>query len=99
MRFEFLMSMIFISSVLTNVTVEGIKALLNKKEKDYSASMLAVVVSIVITIGLSVAYIILNNIVVDARVIIEIIGLVYAAFLTATVGYDKVLQTVSKFKK
>ena len=94
-----LLSALAIISVLTTLTVEGIKKLLDEKGKTYSSNILAVTVSFVITLIGSILYIIHFAIPVTAQVIVVIICLVFLSFLTATIGYDKVKQLFEQLSK
>lgn len=92
----FLLSVLAGISALTTLTVEGIKKLLDEKGVIYSANVLAVIVSFVLTLVGSVLYIVYFNIAVTAQVIVLIICLVFLAFLIATVGYDKIKQLIEQ---
>lgn len=91
-------ALIFIS-ILTTLTVEGIKKLLNEKKKKYSANILAVIVSLLLTIICAILYIIYFSVPVTAQVIVTIICFVYLSFLVATVGYDKVKQVFEQISR
>lgn len=94
-----LLGALAIISALTTLTVEGIKKLLDEKGKTYSSNVLAVIVSLVITLIGSILYIIYFAIPVTAQVIVVIICLVFLSFLTATVGYDKIKQLFEQLSK
>lgn len=81
-------------SAFTTLTTEGIKKLLDESKKSYSPNVLAVVVSVILTVAASIAYIIMKDITVDAKVIVEIVAMVFLSFLCATVGFDKIKQTI-----
>lgn len=95
----FLMSALAIISALTTLTVEGIKKLLDEKQITYSSNILAVIVSLVLTVVSSILYIVYFNLAVTAQVIVVIICLVFLSFLVATVGYDKVKQLLEQLSK
>ena len=99
MSYEFLFTALFAVSVLTTLTVQGIKTLLNKEDKNYSSNVLAVIVSTVLSVAISVCYIVYTNVAVTAQVVIEIIVLVYLSFLVATNGYDKVVQAIDQIRR
>ena len=89
---EFILGALTVISILTSLTVEAIKKLLNEKQVEYSSNLLAVIVSVVLTIVVSVGYILYFAIPVTIQVIITVIALAFLSFLVATVGYDKVKQ-------
>lgn len=85
-------------SVLTTLTVEGIKKILNSKGIKYNADVLAAVTAVVLTIIVSVCYIIFKAIPVTPQVIISIVAMAFLSFLGATVGFDKVFEGILKKK-
>lgn len=98
MSLSFLTTALLGVSLLTNLTVEAIKTLLNKKDVEYSSNVLAVITSVMLACASSAIYLVLNNIAFTAEIAIEILILVYLSFLVSTVGYDKVIETISQFK-
>jgi len=83
-------------SILTSLTVEAIKKLLNEREVKYSSNLLAAIVSIVLTIAVSVCYIIYKDIVISPQVIVMIIAITFLSFLASTTGFDKVKQMIEQ---
>lgn len=92
----FLISALALISVLTSLTVEALKKLFNEKQIQYSSNLLAVVVSVVLTIAVSVGYILYFAIPVTIQVIITVIALAFLSFLGATVGFDKIKQMIEQ---
>ena len=92
----FLLTAVAIISVLTSLSVEGIKKILDERGKKYSSNILAVCVSFGITVIGSVLYIIYASISVTPQIIVVIIALIFLSFLVATVGYDKVIQMIKQ---
>ena len=92
----FLLSVLAIISILTSLTVEGIKAILEERKKKYSSNVLAVIISFAITLIGSILYIIYYSVPVTAQIIVIIICLVYLSFLAATTGFDKVKQMLKQ---
>ena len=86
-------------SVLTTLTVEGIKKILNSKEIKYNADVLAAVTAVVLTVIVSICYIIFNSIAVTPQVVITVIAMAFLSFLGATTGYDKLFNSILKIKK
>lgn len=98
MPISFMMSALLAVSLFTNLTVEGIKKLLNGTTVKYSSNILAAVVSALIAIAVSVVYMIMGDIVFTVKIGVEIVVLVYLSFLTSTVGYDKIVQAIKQIQ-
>lgn len=81
-----------IISAFTALTVEALKKILDEIGINYSSNLLAIVVSVVLTVALSACYMLYNSIAITTQNIITIIALVFLSFLSATCGYDKVIQ-------
>lgn len=96
MSITFLTTALLTVSLLTNLTVEAIKKLLDGANRQYSSNLLAAITSIVITIGVSAVYIIMNDIALSFKIGIEVVVIIYLSFLTSTVGYDKVIQMINQ---
>lgn len=99
MNNEFLLSALALIAALTSLTVEAFKKLLNEKEIKYSANLLAVIVSTVLTVAICVGYVLYFGIPLTIQIAIIIVALVYLSFLAATVGFDKVKQMFLQLKK
>jgi len=98
MPIYFLTTALLIVSVVTNLTVEGIKKLLDGTTVKYSSNVLAAVSSVIIACAVCVIYIIMNDVVFSSKVGVEIVILIYLGFLTSTVGYDKVGQMIKQIQ-
>lgn len=98
MNGEFLIKALFLISALTSLTVEAIKKLLNGKEIKYSSNLIAAIVAVVLTVAISIGYIIYESIAVTPQIVITIIALTYLSFLASTVGFDKVKQLINQLK-
>lgn len=90
---------LLIISILTALAVEGIKKILQEKNKSYSANILAVIVSSIITIVYCVSDAVLNDTVLDAKLVWYIIDMILLSSIIAMVGYDKFKQAISQLKK
>ena len=84
--------------MVTNATVEAIKKLLNKSDKNYSSNLLAAITSVFVALVVSGVYLILNDVAFTIKIGVEVVVLMYLSFLTATVGYDKVVQMIKQLK-
>lgn len=98
MTMEFLFIALLAVSILTNLTVEGLKKVMDKKTADYSANVLAAVTSVVLSVVLSAGYLIWTETAINARIAVELIALAYLSFLVSTNGYDKVIQAIKQIR-
>ena len=96
MNGEFLITALAVISVLTSLTVQALKKLLDEKGAKYSSNVLAVIVAVVLTVACAIGYIIYFDVAVNAQVIITIVALTFFSFLGSTVGYDKVIQLIKQ---
>lgn len=98
MPISFLTTALLIVSVITNMTVEGIKKLLDETTVKYSSNVLAAILSVLIACAVSVIYLIMTDTVFTMKIGVEIVVLMYLGFLVSTVGYDKVLQMLKQIQ-
>lgn len=98
MPISFLTTALLIVSVITNLTVEGIKKLLDVTKVKYSSNVLAAVLSVLIACAVSVIYLIMTDTVFTMKIGVEIVVLMYLGFLISTVGYDKVIQMLKQIQ-
>lgn len=98
MPISFLTTALLAVSLLTNLTVEGIKKLLEGTNMKYSSNVLAAVLSTIIAGAICVIYLIMCDIAFTAKIGVEIVVLMYLGFLVSTVGYDKVIQMITQIK-
>lgn len=98
MPISFMTSALLVVSLLTNLTVEGIKKLLEGSNKTYSSNVLAAVLSTVISGAVCVIYLIMNDVAFSLKIGVEVVILMYLGFLVSTVGYDKVIQTIKQIQ-
>ena len=99
MSLEFLFIALLAVSVLTNLTVEGIKKIADKKAAGYSANVLAACTSVVISVLMSVGYLIWTGTAFNEKIVVELVALMYLSFLAATNGYDKVIQAIKQIRE
>lgn len=98
MPVSFMMTALLAVSLLTNLTVEGIKKLMDESGKKYSSNVLAAIFSIVISAGVCIGYLIFNDVAFSAKLGVEVVVLMYLSFLVSTVGYDKVIQMIKQIQ-
>ncbi len=95
----FLLSALALISVLTSLTVEAIKKILNEKKVEYSSNLLAVIVSTILTVALCVGYTLYFGEPFTIQKVIIMIALTFLSFLSATVSFDKVKQALQQIGK
>lgn len=98
MGFDFMVTSLTIISLITNVTVEALKKILNESNVKYSSNILVVITSTVVSIIACIIYIVLNNIDFTSVVGIKCFILIYLSFVTSTIGYDKVIQMIQQIQ-
>lgn len=98
MSIEFLIFALLVVSILTNLTVQGIKNFMDKKSENYSANVMAAITSVILSVALTAGYLIWTETALNAKIAVELIALMYLSFLVATNGYDKVVQAIKQIK-
>ena len=98
MPISFMTSALLAVSLLTNLTVEGVKKLLDENKKSYSSNVLAAIFSTILSCGVCFVYLVMYDISFSMKIGIEIMVLMYLGFLVSTVGYDKVLQMLKQIQ-
>ena len=99
MDLSFLTTALIAVSLLTNLTVEGLKKLMDERGVTYSSNLLAAVTSVIIAAAIFGGYMIMNDITFTIKIAVQIVVLMYLAFLSSTVGYDKIIQTLKQIKE
>ena len=99
MDLSFLTTALIAVSLLTNLTVEGLKKLMDERGMTYSSNLLAAITSVVIAAAIFGGYMIMNDITFTIKIAVQIVVLMYLAFLSSTVGYDKIIQTLKQIKE
>ena len=98
MPISFITTALLAVSLLTNLTVEGIKKLLDGTNAKYSSNILAAILSTILSGAVCAIYLIMNDIGFSVKIGVEIVVLMYLGFLVSTVGYDKVMQTLKQLQ-
>lgn len=96
MPIGFLASALLAVVLATNLTVEAVKKLLVESHIKYSSNLLAAIIAMVISLGITVIYVITNDIPIDTKIVVQGLVLMYLGFLVSTVGYDKVKQMLGQ---
>ena len=82
---------LMIISTLTSLVTEAVKKVLTELNIKYHANTLAGIVAAVLSIAVSVGYVIITGGSFTPQIIVCIIGLTFMGWLCAMVGYDKVI--------
>lgn len=98
MTISFMTSALIAVSLLTNLTVEGIKKLLDESNVKYSSNVLAAIFSTILSGAVCAVYLIMNDVAFSVKIGVEIAVIMYLGFLISTVGYDKVVQMLKQLK-
>lgn len=98
MPISFMTTALLAVSLLTNLTVEGIKKLLDGTNAKYSSNILAAILSTILSGAVCAIYLIMNDIGFSVKIGVEIVVLMYLGFLVSTVGYDKVMQILKQLQ-
>nr|DAF69112.1 MAG TPA: hypothetical protein [Bacteriophage sp.] len=98
MKFEIFLMLVLIVSVLTSLCVEGIKKLLEERGKTYYSNTLAGITSVVLSVFVGLAYVILVQAALNIQMAVYLIALILLSWLCAMVGYDKVMQAISQIR-
>ena len=86
MYIDFLCFALLVVSILTTLTVQGIKNFMIQKGENYSANVIAAITSVVLSVALSAGYMIWTETALNAKIAVELIALMYLSFLVATNG-------------
>ena len=96
MNMEIFVEMLFGISLFTGLFTEAIKGMLDDSGISYSSNILAGIVAIVLSIFCIVAYVVVNKVVFGAEQIITSFALMALSWLSAMVGFDKIMQTIKQ---
>ena len=97
-NFEVFLIGLSVVSVLTGLTTEAVKRILAACKINYQANVLSGIVAAVLSAAIGVGYVILASVGFTPQIIVCIVALAFMSWLSAMVGYDKVIQVISQFK-
>lgn len=97
-NFEVFLMGLLATSVLTGLMTEAIKKVMDEHNKTYRANTLAGIVAVLLSVAVGVAYVVIADIGITSQIVVCIVALVFMSWLSAMVGYDKVIQAISQFK-
>ena len=87
---------LLVISILTSLSTEGIKNILDGKGKSYSSNIIAGTVAIILSAAYGAGYVIITGTAWNAALIVYLIALLFFSWLCAMVGYDKVKQAIEQ---
>ena len=90
---------LMIVSTLTALLTEAWKKIFQELGKTYYPNAVAGYSAVGLSIAVGVAYIVLTDSRLNAEMAVYLIALIFLSWLSAMVGYDKVVQAISQFKK
>ena len=93
----FLMLLLAVS-IFTGLVTEAVKKWMLERDKKYHANTLTGYVAAILAVAASVAYVILAEIRIDVQMAVYFVALVFLSWLSAMVGYDKVMQAISQLQ-
>ena len=98
MTLENFLLLLMIVSIFTGLVTEGIKKLLEESKKTYKANFLAGGVDVVLSVLVGSGYIILMDAQINSKMAVYLIALILLSWLSAMVGYDKVMQAIAQIR-
>lgn len=98
-NFEIFLLGLMIVSAFTGLVTEAVKKILDELSIKYYSNVLACIVSILLSIGIGVAYVLVSDASFTAPTIVYIAALALLSWLCATHGYDTVIGHFKNIKK
>ena len=99
MTLEIFLMLLLICSTFTALGTEAVKKVLDEHKVKYYSNTLAGVVAVLTSILVAIEYIIMVGAILNSQVLVCIVALVILSWLSAMVGYDKVIQAVAQIRK
>ena len=96
MTLEVFLILLMAVSIMTGLFTEAIKRWMDERNKTYYSNALAGYVAIALSVLVWAAYIVLAQAAINAQMIVILIALVLLSWLSAMVGYDKVIQAIGQ---
>lgn len=97
-NFEVFLIGLMVVSTLTGLTTEAVKHILTALKVNYQANVLSGIVAVILSAAVGIAYVFVAGIGFAAQSIVSIIALAFMSWLSAMIGYDKVVQVIDQFK-
>ena len=98
MTFDIFLLGLLIISTFTGLVTEAVKKIFREHGKSYSANTIAGYIAIILSVAAGAAYLILTEAAANAQMIVYLIILIFLSWLSAMIGYDKVIQTITQLR-
>lgn len=83
-------------SVLTSLATEAVKKIIDGSAIKCNPNALAALISVVVTLGVQFINAVNTGSLMTLNTLTESLSLVFLSFLTATLGYEKVIKSLKK---
>jgi hypothetical protein len=88
-----------IVSAFTGLVTEAVKKIMDELKIKYYSNVLACIVSVLLSAGLGIAYVLITDAAFTKPTIVYIAALAFISWLCATHGYDTVIGQFKNIKK
>lgn len=99
MTFDKFLIVLFIASVITSLVTEALKTFLDSLNVKYASNVMVLIVSVIIGGFGTACYYVLTEIAWTATNVIYLFLMVGANWLCSMLGYDKVMQAITQWRK
>ena len=99
MTLEMFLLLLMVVSIFTGLVTEALKKLLDEAKEPYRPNLLAGGVAVALSAMIGAAYMILTETWFNEKMAVYLIALVLLSWLSAMVGYDKVIQALTQIKR
>lgn len=96
MTIDIFLLLMLACSLLTGLTTEGVKKLLDEAGKTYKSNALAGIIALILGGACGSAFIFFSHLGWTSENIVTIVILCFFSWLCSMVGYDKVIQTINQ---
>lgn len=96
-NFEIFLLGMLITSTLTSLVTEAVKKILTEHNKTFPSNTLVGLISLILSAAIGTGYIIVTGTNFTATIAVYLVVLIFASWLCAMVGYDKVIQAIGQF--
>lgn len=98
MSLELFLTALLVVSIFTGLFTQALKIILDEAGWKYKSNCLAGGVAVVLAVLVSYAYQILTETAFTDKMLVYLIALVLLSWLSAMVGYDKIIQAISQIR-
>lgn len=98
MTLEIFLMMLMVVTTLTGLVTEALKVWLDEHKKAYCSNTLAGYVAVVLSVAVDGAYVIMTEAAMNEKMAVCLIALMLLSWLSAMVGYDKVMQAIAQIR-